>query len=48
MTFGIFTRTANGNTPYDYQRRLASADAGRACESQLISIPTSLGETAGD
>lgn len=32
--------------PYDYQRRLAGGDAGRPCESQLISIPTGLGKTA--
>lgn len=32
--------------PYAYQRRLAGDTAGRACESQLINIPTGLGKTA--
>jgi ERCC4-related helicase len=51
--FDTFFRTASsteanpsGKTPYDYQRRLAGGDAGRACESQLISIPTGLGKTS--
>ncbi len=52
--FSLFFRAATGTTPYDYQRRLAGGepgrtaggDAGRACESQLISIPTGLGKTA--
>jgi len=46
MTFGQFFGTATGHAPYDYQRRLAGGDAGRACESQLINIPTGLGKTA--
>lgn len=38
--------------PYAYQRRLACGEstgdtAGRACQSQLINIPTGLGKTAG-
>jgi CRISPR-associated endonuclease/helicase Cas3 len=45
-TFDAFFHAATGNKPYDYQRRLAGGDAGRACESQLISIPTGLGKTA--
>lgn len=52
--FSPFFRAATGNMPYDYQRRLAygelgrtaGGDAGRPCESQLISIPTGLGKTA--
>ena len=46
MTFDDFFRAATGNAPYDYQSRLAGADAGRPCESQLIAIPTGLGKTA--
>ena len=46
----------DGNTPYDYQRRLAGAASveGPAppgpfpCHSQLISIPTGLGKTAAN
>lgn len=45
-TFDDFFRAAtateqnpDGNTPYDYQRRLAGDTAGRPCESQFISIP---------
>ena len=34
------------DVPYDYQRRLTGGDPGRPCESQLINIPTGLGETA--
>ena len=53
-TYDDFFRTATGNAPYDYQRRLAcgehgrtaGGDSGRPCESQLISIPTGLGKTA--
>jgi len=60
--FDHFFQTATGNTPYDYQCRLAcgeptcpepvergrttGGDAGTACTSQLISIPTGLGKTA--
>lgn len=52
--FSPFFRAATGHTPYDYQCRLAcgeqsrtaGGDAGRPCESQLISIPTGLGKTA--
>lgn len=57
-TFDEFFRAATGgNTPYDYQRRLACGErgtltdaawfaAGIACQSQLINIPTGLGKTA--
>lgn len=38
--FEVFFKTATGNAPYAYQRRLAGDTAGRACTSQLISIPT--------
>lgn len=51
--FEAFFRTATGGqTPYDYQRRLAGALYGKSqsesfpCASQLISIPTGLGKTA--
>ncbi len=44
--FALFFKDATGNAPYDYQSRLAGGDSGRACESQLISIPTGLGKTA--
>ena len=46
MTYADFFHAATGNAPYDYQSRLAGADAGRPCESQLIAIPTGLGKTA--
>ncbi len=52
-TFDEFFKAATGNSPYDYQRRLAGAPMeGTArsgpfpCRSQLISIPTGLGKTA--
>jgi len=45
-TFDEFFQAATGNTPYDYQSRLTGGDAGRPCESQLISLPTGLGKTA--
>ncbi len=50
-TFDAFFKTATGGqTPYDYQRRLAgegSAPSGAfPCTSQLINIPTGLGKTA--
>ena len=53
--FATFFRAATGSTPYDYQCRLAcggqsrtaGGDADRPCESQLISIPTGPGKTAG-
>ncbi|HEY4302012.1 MAG TPA: CRISPR-associated endonuclease Cas3'' [Candidatus Didemnitutus sp.] len=58
--FGNATATEanpDGNTPYDYQRRLACGErgarpeadwltGGTTCQSQLISIPTGLGKTA--
>jgi CRISPR-associated endonuclease/helicase Cas3 len=46
MTFEQFFEAATGHAPYDYQQRLAGGDAGRACESQLINVPTGLGKTA--
>lgn len=46
MTFGQFFKAATGHAPYDYQQRLAAGGAGRACQSQLIHIPTGLGKTA--
>ncbi len=45
-TYDDFFRTATGNPPYAYQRRLAGDTPGRPCESQLINIPTGLGKTA--
>lgn len=45
-SYDEFFRTATGNAPYAYQRRLAGDTAGRACASQLINIPTGLGKTA--
>lgn len=55
--FNDFFRKATGNTPYNYQCRLAcglQADPdkpatlleGAPCQSQLINIPTGLGKTA--
>lgn len=44
--FDAFFHAATGNPPYDYQRRLAGDNPGRACESLLIDIPTGLGKTA--
>lgn len=45
--FDEFFRVAPSKpAPCDYQRRLAGGDAGRACESQLISPPPGLGKTA--
>jgi hypothetical protein len=46
MTFEAFFKAATDHAPYDYQRRLAGGDAGRACDSQLINVPTGLGKTA--
>lgn len=51
-TFDAFFATATTppgeapRTPYAYQRRLAGDTPGRACEPQLINIPTGLGKTA--
>jgi len=36
MTFERFFGSATGNTPYDYQSRLAGNDSGAACRSRLI------------
>jgi hypothetical protein len=53
LSFATFFQSATGNTPYDYQRRLACGDqtnraevVGTTCQSQLINIPTGLGKTA--
>jgi CRISPR-associated endonuclease/helicase Cas3 len=42
-----FANATGGQIPFDYQRRLAGGDLGKACESYLINIPTGLGKTAG-
>jgi len=55
--FDAFFKKATGNTPYDYQRRLAFGEKGERtdnewlsdgtnCNSRLINIPNSLGDTA--
>ena len=55
--FNFLFRTAAGNSPYDYQKRLACGEQngrsenewltnGTDCQSQLINIPTGLGKTA--
>ena len=46
LPFDTFFQKATGNTPYDYQSRLAGNDSEMACHSQLINIPTGLGKTA--
>ena len=57
LPFDIFFQKATGNTPYDYQCRLACGErngrpktewlaSGMECNSQLINIPTGLGKTA--
>lgn len=46
LPFDNFFHIATGNTPYDYQSRLAGNDSGAACRSQLINVPTGLGKTA--
>ena len=46
VQFDNFFESATGNLPYDYQSRLVGKDAGTACRSQLINIPTGLGKTA--
>lgn len=46
LPFDTFFLSATGNTPYNYQSRLAGDDSGTACRSQLINIPTGLGKTA--
>jgi hypothetical protein len=45
-SFKPFFEDATGNSPYDYQARLAGGDGGLPCESQLISISKGLGKTA--
>jgi CRISPR-associated endonuclease/helicase Cas3 len=42
----VFSAATGKPAPFDYQRRLAGGNAGGACNSQLISIPTGLGKTA--
>ena len=44
--FDTFFRAATGHEPFDYQRRLAGGDGGRAAESLLVNVPTGLGKTA--
>ncbi|MBL7964871.1 MAG: CRISPR-associated endonuclease Cas3'' [Flavobacteriales bacterium] len=46
MEYASFFKQATGNNPYRYQAALASGDAGHACTSHLIDIPTGLGKTA--
>src|SRR6266700_2344196 len=46
LRFDTFFQSATGNSPYDYQSRLAGSDSDTACRSQLINIPTGLGKTA--
>lgn len=46
LPFDTFFQTATGNTPYNYQSRLAAGYSGTDCHSQLINIPTGLGKTA--
>ena len=46
LQFDAFFQKATGNSPYDYQSRLAGSDSGTTCDSQLINIPTGLGKTA--
>lgn len=57
LNFPSFFSVVTGNTPYDYQSRLACGErgekteadwlsAGTGCASRLISIPTGLGKTA--
>ncbi len=46
LSFDTFFQSATGNSPYDYQSRLAGSDSDTACRSQLINIPTGLGKTA--
>lgn len=38
LPFDTFFQSGTGNTPYDYQSRLAGNDPGTACDSQLINI----------
>jgi CRISPR-associated endonuclease/helicase Cas3 len=44
--FDRFFLAAAGFEPFEYQRRLAGGDGGRAAESLLINVPTGLGKTA--
>ncbi len=44
QSFKAFFKAATGNSPYDWQCRLAEQPE---CESRLIDIPTGLGKTAG-
>ncbi len=46
MSFADFFQSATGNTPYEYQSRLAGNDSDTACRSQLINVSTGLGKTA--
>jgi len=42
----IFFEEATDNPPFDYQQRLAGANGGTVCRSQLINIPAGLGKIA--
>jgi len=57
LPFDRFFHAFTGNSPYDYQCRLACGSQansdkletlrnGVSCQSQLINIPTGLGKTA--
>ena len=57
LSYDEFFRTATGNMPYDFQRRLGCGErndpseskwlaSGTGCNSRLINIPTGLGKTA--
>lgn len=46
LPFDAFFQAATGNSPYNYQCRLAGNDSGTECSSRLINIPTGLGKTA--
>lgn len=46
LMFNQFFTAATGYAPYDYQRRMAGAESGQPCASQLITVPTGLGKTA--
>jgi hypothetical protein len=44
--FDRFFLAATGFERFEYQRRLAGGDGGRAAESLLMDVPTGLGKTA--
>ncbi len=43
--FDEWFRSATGNKPFPYQRRLAGGASGCLCDSQLIHVPTGAGKT---